>query len=1454
MSCNRNKSQNEVSSNYGYCTRVRRRFSGNWLTLCLFFVLFALLILPSSAVASEPAGEFQISNPSSGEAVDADTSLKISWTRSANAEGYKIALRDLTTNVKLLDNEDLGSKRSYTVRNLEGGHSYRVAVCAYSSGGDFWIESEFTALIPPPSGNPEIISVTPSPKSATAGSTFSFMVNANDYTEEVGVEVDGNLVGTTTSYSTRSGNHIFTIDAVITSPGINRAVVAYAYQSGRAIRGSEATNTITVTESEPVGVPTITSPSFADSFVVGETFIARWQAPSTNPDSYNIYLYCNGNLVYSENGHSSKSVKIPGSSLSSAGTYSLDVYAIKSGYKADAPGNLKFTVLEKPVSAPSNVAEPVPQASSSPAVYSVSVSPSSAPAGSTFTFTVTANSDVKKIGVEVDGHSVGTTTRYSAKNGNRVFTVASTITSAGNYRSVVAYAYDGDSKLTNAAASTTISVTDSPSVGVPTIISPTSGSSHTAGESLSVSWLSPPTEPTSYNVYLYYNGAVVYSKKGVSGKSLTIPDSSFQSAGTYSLEVYAVKEGYKADSPANIFISVIKAHQANQNQVQEPVTPSSTTPKIQSVTASPRSAPTGSTFTFTITANDAVKQIGLEAGGQYVGTSSKYSMQGENHVFVVEMQVSSAVSDLKISAYAMKEGSLLKSSAASTTITATSTKPQVEAAAAQKTSGGDILDVPYYMQSDSKWGSQKLGTSSTTTIKGAGCTITSLAMVHEYETGVVCTPDQMNKMLTFSGANVQWDSVTNLGYVRDKSMRSPNNLAVKMNAKTLDIILTRLKDGHPVIIGVSESTNYDDNTHYVVINGYTGDGSTPSDLTIRDPNSKTRTTLQDLLDKKSYVHTLVYSSGKVSASQKQDVTPVTPTPTEYAEPSITDEKEDFSDTYEIPQFSPLGETDMPDYVHNVLSDPDTVQGYGDKSQPMQSNSPKVHKVTASPSRDVAGSTFTFTVTTNQYTNTVCVEVDGYQVGTSSNSEKKGNTRIFTVTSRAITSPGVNRQVVAYAYDPFTYEKYSGTSAKTRITVTEEEEIVFVYYANELVDTVKNALGISSSNSPVVTADPITPFEQSDEVTNSEYSGLSTSQLIYDAEWDSDIAALRGNTERENALRAVMDKYANQVTQKGQSKVIYFIEGYGSDLSVDGRSSALCVVVRGGKVIFACENCATLPDQPLYKNTNDGDPVPNVVDGVYLAYALNHESGESNYPAMHISNPNIVRVINAGTSSDESRHINIHKKITDNAVSEKSDWANSAGCFLVGHCNSKRASKEFDRFAAIIGFAKDVDGNGYAETRNKIDKFTNCGYCIVVVDRAYGYSHVAEFVTYMQEKYRKNNDTIDKIIGLKSSKPTPTPTPVPTKCTHTLIYDGLCPNCGYYDTKIITVCDSWTGKVSKTQKVYTKVSGTTPSGFQSEEVWATDTITVLGTLDEFYLIQYPTSSGDKVRFIEKAKVF
>lgn len=141
------------------------------------------------------------------------------------------------------------------------------------------------------------------------------------------------------------------------------------------------------------------------------------------------------------------------------------------------------------------------------------------------------------------------------------------------------------------------------------------------------------------------------------------------------------------------------------------------------------------------------------------------------------------------------------------------------------------LSVPSFKQTDPRWASVKIG-SSGKTIAQIGCATTAIAMMESYRTGTTIYPDAMSKKLSYSSSgNVYWPS---------------NYTAVTSSSGYLSGIYSKLKAGKPVLFGAKKSSG---TQHWVVITGYKGGNTlTASGFTINDPGSKSRTTLQHLLN------------------------------------------------------------------------------------------------------------------------------------------------------------------------------------------------------------------------------------------------------------------------------------------------------------------------------------------------------------------------------------------------------------------------------------------------------------------------------------------------------------------------------------------------------------------------------------------------------------------------------
>lgn len=143
--------------------------------------------------------------------------------------------------------------------------------------------------------------------------------------------------------------------------------------------------------------------------------------------------------------------------------------------------------------------------------------------------------------------------------------------------------------------------------------------------------------------------------------------------------------------------------------------------------------------------------------------------------------------------------------------------------------GNVALNVPLYLQTDSRWSSITLGNSSATMGK-SGCATTALAMVESHRLGQTITPAAMEKKLTYtSGGSVYWPS---------------NYEQTTSSSGYLTFIYNKLKAGKPVILGLKTNAG---GMHFVVVTGCTGNTSSAANFTVNDPGSASRTKLSQVL-------------------------------------------------------------------------------------------------------------------------------------------------------------------------------------------------------------------------------------------------------------------------------------------------------------------------------------------------------------------------------------------------------------------------------------------------------------------------------------------------------------------------------------------------------------------------------------------------------------------------------
>lgn len=131
------------------------------------------------------------------------------------------------------------------------------------------------------------------------------------------------------------------------------------------------------------------------------------------------------------------------------------------------------------------------------------------------------------------------------------------------------------------------------------------------------------------------------------------------------------------------------------------------------------------------------------------------------------------------------------------------------------------LNVPFYSQSDSRWGNLKLGNSSAT-MSRSGCIVTGLAQVQSYLKGTQITPAAMLKKLSFDkGGYLYW----------------PSGCVSYSGSGYLSEIYKQLKEGNPVLVGGRTPSG---RQHWVVVTGYkvNSNSLSASNFTINDCSNR----------------------------------------------------------------------------------------------------------------------------------------------------------------------------------------------------------------------------------------------------------------------------------------------------------------------------------------------------------------------------------------------------------------------------------------------------------------------------------------------------------------------------------------------------------------------------------------------------------------------------------------
>lgn len=143
--------------------------------------------------------------------------------------------------------------------------------------------------------------------------------------------------------------------------------------------------------------------------------------------------------------------------------------------------------------------------------------------------------------------------------------------------------------------------------------------------------------------------------------------------------------------------------------------------------------------------------------------------------------------------------------------------------------------VPFFKQFDAAWGTRKLGSSSS--LKAAGCAITSVAMVLKYY-GRDIDPGKLDEYLDnnggYSGNSVKWDVAFKAGSSPGKASLQITNHAHRDKSQFTSVLNDRIARNVPTIAQVDYGSDTDtDGNHFVVIVGRTEAGA----FVMNDPGS-----------------------------------------------------------------------------------------------------------------------------------------------------------------------------------------------------------------------------------------------------------------------------------------------------------------------------------------------------------------------------------------------------------------------------------------------------------------------------------------------------------------------------------------------------------------------------------------------------------------------------------------
>lgn len=275
-------------------------------------------------VVGQRPDDFNISTPDDGSQYKSGKDVSISWTSAGNAEYYTVAVRDLTTDRLVVNNETVNG-RSYTLRSskLSVGHEYRVAVTAYN---DYGKRSGGEAVFSVVGEQPGSFSIS-SPKSGSqyasgkdVSISWTSASNANNYVVAVRDLTTNSLIVDSETVNGRS----YTLRSSKLSKGHEYRVSVIAVNNQGKRSGGEVL--FTVAGGEQPGEFYITSPQNGSQYQSGNNISISWTA-SNNADYYVVAVrdLTTDSLVVNNEKVSGRSYTLRSSKLSKGHEYRIAV-------------------------------------------------------------------------------------------------------------------------------------------------------------------------------------------------------------------------------------------------------------------------------------------------------------------------------------------------------------------------------------------------------------------------------------------------------------------------------------------------------------------------------------------------------------------------------------------------------------------------------------------------------------------------------------------------------------------------------------------------------------------------------------------------------------------------------------------------------------------------------------------------------------------------------------------------------------------------------------------------------------------------------------------------------------------------------------------------------------------------------------------------------------------------